>query len=122
MTAEGDSQRFEALQARVDALRAARAPKRNPSADKFTAGALAWRMVTELVVGVLMGAGIGWGIDVFLATKPLFLLIFGLLGFAAGIRTVMRSADEVRRRDAAGQSAPGAARAADSNTARAAEQ
>lgn len=111
MAAESDSGDWEAIQARVDALRAARAPKRNPAADKFTAGALAWRMVTELVVGVLIGAAMGWGIDSLLATKPLFLLIFGLLGFAAGIRTVMRSAEEVRRRQAAEQSTTGAARA-----------
>jgi ATP synthase protein I len=100
MMAESDRQRFEDVQARIDALRAARAPSRNAASDKFTAASLAWRMVTELVVGVLIGAAIGWVIDGALATKPLFLLIFGLLGFAAGIRTVMRSADEVRRRNA----------------------
>ena len=106
MVSDAERSKLEAVQQRIDALRAARAPKRNPAAEKFTAASLAWRMVTELVVGVLMGAGIGWAIDSALATKPLFLLIFGLLGFAAGIRTVMRSADEVRRRDAGATPAP----------------
>jgi ATP synthase protein I len=68
----------------------------------MSAAALAWRMVTELVIGVLMGAGIGWGIDGVAGTLPLFLLIFGLLGFAAGVRTMMRSAAEVQRRGAVG--------------------
>ena len=103
MMADSDKGRFDEVQARIDALRAARAPKRNPASEKFTAASLAWRMVTELVVGVLIGAAIGWVIDGALATKPLFLLIFGLLGFAAGVRTVMRSADEVRRRNARDQ-------------------
>ena len=111
MVAESDRAKLEDVQARVDALRAARAPRRNPAADKFTTGALAWRMVPELVVGLLIGAAMGWGIDSLLATKPLFLLIFGLLGFAAGVRTVMRSADEVRRRQEAASSTTGAARA-----------
>jgi ATP synthase protein I len=102
--AKNDRGRFDEVQARIDALRAARAPKLNPASEKFTAASLAWRMVTELVVGVLIGAAIGWVIDGALATKPLFLLIFGLLGFAAGVRTVMRSADEVRRRNARDQS------------------
>ena len=101
MVTDAEKARLEDVQARIDALRAARAPKRNPAADKFTAGALAWRMVTELVVGVLLGAAMGWGLDSLLATKPLMLIVFGLLGFAGGIRTVMRSADEVRRRQAA---------------------
>jgi ATP synthase protein I len=98
------------LQARIDATRAARRPKRNPGADKFNAAALAWRMVTELVVGVLLGAGIGWGLDSVAGTLPLLLILFTLLGFAAGVRTMLRSADEMRRRDArAGEAAQGAA-------------
>jgi ATP synthase protein I len=101
MVSEAERERLDAVQGRIDALRAARAPVRNPAAEKFTSASLAWRMVTELVVGVLLGAAVGWGLDTLVATKPLFLLIFGLLGFAAGIRTVMRSANEVRRRDAA---------------------
>lgn len=101
MVTDADKARLEDVQARIDALRAARAPKRNPASEKFTAASLAWRMVTELVVGVLVGAAIGWGIDSLIATKPLMMIVFGLLGFAAGIRTVMRSADEVRRREAA---------------------
>lgn len=101
MAAESDRARFDEVQARIDALRASRAPKRQFAAEKFNSAALAWRMVTELVVGVLLGAAIGWAIDTTVATKPLFLIIFGLLGFAAGIRTVMRSAGEVQRREQA---------------------
>ncbi|MEM9012336.1 MAG: AtpZ/AtpI family protein [Pseudomonadota bacterium] len=58
-------------------------------------------MVTELVVGMLMGLGIGWGIDAVAGTLPVFLALFGLLGFAAGVRTMMRTATEMQgRKDA----------------------
>lgn len=97
---------LKGLQDRIDAVRAARAPKRNPGADKFNAAALAWRMVTELVVGVLLGAGIGWGIDSVIGTLPLFLIAFTLLGFAAGVKVMVRSAAEQSRRDAAQTQAP----------------
>lgn len=86
------------LDARIAAAKAARVPVRSVAAQKFSAANLAWRMVTELVVGVLLGAAIGWGIDSLLGSLPIFLLIFGLLGFAAGVRTMMRSADEIQRR------------------------
>ena len=107
MATDAEKRRFDEVEARIAALRAARAPKRSAGADNFTAASLAWRMVTELVVGVLVGAAIGFALDTLLATKPLFLIVFGLLGFAAGVRTVMRSADEVRRRNAASGSQSG---------------
>jgi ATP synthase protein I len=56
-------------------------------------------MVTELVVGMLMGLGIGYGLDHLFGTMPLFLIIFTILGFAAGVRTMMRSAEEVQMKD-----------------------
>jgi ATP synthase protein I len=91
--------RFAEIDARIKALRDARAPKRSVGAEKFNSASLAWRMVTELVTGVLLGAGIGWGLDSLAGTLPLFLIVFAMLGFAAGVRTMMRSADEVARKD-----------------------
>lgn len=96
--AQDQEDRLSDLDARIARLRDARKPKRSDRADEFSAASMAWRMVTELVVGIFLGAGIGWGIDGALGTLPLFLLVFGLLGFAAGIRTMLRSAEEMRRR------------------------
>jgi ATP synthase protein I len=103
-----DRGRLDALDARIRAAREARRPKARSAGDMSSA-ALAWRMVTELVLGLVIGAGVGWGIDGVAGTMPLFLLIFGMLGFAAGVRTMMRSADEVRRRGAGAAGAQGAA-------------
>ena len=43
----------------------------------------AWRMVIELVTGMLVGFGIGYGLDYFFDTLPIFFVSFTLLGFAA---------------------------------------
>ena len=60
----------------------------------------AWRMVIELVVGLAMGFGIGYGLDYLFGTIPIFLVLFTLLGFAAGVRTMMRSAAELQEANA----------------------
>ena len=54
-------------------------------------------MVIELVVGMLLGLAIGFGLDALFGTRPVFLVVFALLGFAAGVRTMLRTAEEVRR-------------------------
>lgn len=50
------------------------------------------RLSSELVVGVLVGALMGWGLDKLLSTSPWGMIVFLLLGFAAGVRNVVRSA------------------------------
>jgi ATP synthase protein I len=40
----------------------------------------------------VVGAGIGWLIDRWLGVSPWGLIVFVLLGFAAGVLSVMRSA------------------------------
>lgn len=99
MAAGAQTDRLAELEARIAAHRAARAPKPHAGAEKFRSASLAWRMVTELVVGVLMGAGIGWGLDSLVGSKPGFLILFTLLGLAAGVRTMIRSANEVARKE-----------------------
>ena len=48
------------------------------------------RVATELLAGLLIGAGIGWTIDKWLNTSPWLLIIFFLLGGAAGILNLWR--------------------------------
>ena len=55
-----------------------------------------FRLSSELVAGVLVGGGIGWLIDRWLGISPWGLIVFLLLGFAAGVLNVMRAAGVVR--------------------------
>ena len=50
------------------------------------------RLSSELVGGVLVGAGVGWLIDRLLGISPWGFIVFLLLGFVAGVLNVMRSA------------------------------
>jgi ATP synthase protein I len=50
------------------------------------------RLSSELVGGVLLGAGLGWLVDRLLGISPWGFIVFLLLGFAAGVLNVMRSA------------------------------
>ncbi|HET9716827.1 MAG TPA: AtpZ/AtpI family protein [Pseudolabrys sp.] len=68
-----------------------------PSADT-SAIARGFRLSTELVAGVLVGAALGWLLDRWLGISPWGLIVFLLLGFAAGILNVMRAAGVVRDR------------------------
>jgi len=69
-------------------------------------GQLAWRMVIELVAGLGIGFGIGYSLDRFFGTLPIFLVLFVLFGLAAGIKTMLRSAEEVQKKQLAGQEGP----------------
>ncbi len=51
-----------------------------------------FRLSSELIAGVVVGAAIGWGIDHLLSTSPWGLIVFVLLGFIAGVVNVVRSA------------------------------
>jgi ATP synthase protein I len=50
------------------------------------------RMAADFVAGILVGAAIGWGVDQLFGTWPWGLAVFLLLGFAAGILNVLRTA------------------------------
>jgi ATP synthase protein I len=61
-------------------------------ADPLSGSALAigLRVGVELVAALAVGVAIGWFLDRWLHTRPVFLGIFVLLGGAAGIRNVWR--------------------------------
>ena len=57
----------------------------------------AWRMVIELVSGMAIGFSLGYGLDVLFGTLPIFMIVFTLLGFVAGVRTMLSTAREIQK-------------------------
>ena len=94
--ASPDPEKLKELENRLAKARAANAPK-TVKEEHHTMANMAWRMVIELVAGIAIGFGIGFGLDWLFGTIPIFLILFIGLGMVAGIRTMMRTADEVQK-------------------------
>ena len=96
MLSKADQARLEALEKRIAQARAQHdpAPKQNP--DNHRQVQLAWRMVIELVAGLMIGFGIGYGLDTLFGTMPIFLVLFTFAGLAAGLKTMLISAKEAQ--------------------------
>lgn len=93
-----DPDRLTDLGKRLDEIQTKQAgkDKRPPPSQS----GIAFRFATELVAGLVVGGGLGWGIDWLFGhfgihTKPVFLILFFVLGAAAGIRNVVRAANEI---------------------------
>ncbi len=53
------------------------------------------RLSAEFVAGILVGAALGWLLDRWLGTSPWGMIVLLMLGFAAGVLNMMRSAGVV---------------------------
>lgn len=96
------AERLARLEDRINQLKAKDAPAPHQE-NHYSQAQHAWRMVIELVAGLLIGFGMGYGLDHLLGTIPIFLVIFTMLGLAAGIKTMMRSAAEIQHQKLAEQ-------------------
>ncbi|SFT14015.1 ATP synthase protein I [Sulfitobacter marinus] len=97
MTDPDQQQRLKQLEAKIAAAKQAQAPK--PRVDEhYSQASLAWRMVIELCAGLGIGFGIGYTLDWFFGTLPIFMVLFVMLGLAAGVKTMLRSAQEIQEK------------------------
>lgn len=91
-----DDHRLRQLDEKLAKLRQTHEPNKTHQDEHYSQANIAWRMVIELVAGLGIGFGIGYGLDRLFGTMPLFLVLFILLGFAAGVKTMMRTAKELQ--------------------------
>jgi ATP synthase protein I len=75
---------------KLDAAKGRHAPPKATSQGSAMADAL--RLSTELVGGILVGSAIGYGLDHYFGTWPKLFILFFLLGSAAGMMNVVRTA------------------------------
>jgi ATP synthase protein I len=64
--------------------------------------AQALRLSSEFAAGIIVGAGLGWFLDYFAGTSPWGLIVFLMLGFAAGVLNILRSASLTRGQGSTG--------------------
>ena len=95
VTDDDQKQRMAQLEAKLAEARKAQEPK--PRVDEhYSLANQAWRMVIELVAGLGIGFGIGYGLDHLFGTLPIFMVLFVMLGLAAGVKTMLRTAQEIQ--------------------------
>jgi ATP synthase protein I len=93
------------LKARLDKLSGAiktgtadiaadRASASSSASSQATGSAMGmgFRVASELMAGVIVGGGMGWALDRWLGTQPLFLIVMLLVGMVAGFWNVYRLA------------------------------
>lgn len=100
----GSEGRKEDLARRASALDAALAARRpaarseeegKPATGGMAGFGHALKLSSEFIAGIAVGVGLGWLIDRVAGTSPWGLIIFLLLGFAAGVLNVLRSVGKV---------------------------
>jgi ATP synthase protein I len=84
--------RASELGRRLDEVKARNAPVERRNGARGRAYGEAFKIVADLVVGVVVGGGIGWVLDRQLGTRPWLLVVCLILGFAAGMSNVLRTA------------------------------
>jgi ATP synthase protein I len=93
-------ERISELGDRLGKVRSQRETGQRADADAEMRGrgmAYGMRMAADLVVSVVVGGAIGWGLDWVLGSRPWLFLLFFLLGFAAGVLNVVRSYERMQR-------------------------
>ena len=95
-----DARRLADIEERLRKAREKRDEVRQVEAPNSKLG-IAFRLVTELMAAVIVGGAMGWGLDRLLGTGPFLLIVMFMIGVAAGIYTVVRTAQQMNRDQAA---------------------
>jgi ATP synthase protein I len=90
--------RMNALSQKIDAQRHKPAGGGDGERESATSArgwgramSLGFRVVTELVAGIVVGGGLGYLLDKWLGTKPFLLILLLILGAAGGFWNIIRA-------------------------------
>lgn len=91
------SDRLKDLSSRLAAGKSQKAEEAKPNMQYQGAASYSkgYRLLSEFIAGVLVGGLVGYGLDYVVGTLPLFLIIFLLAGFGAGILNMSRAANRM---------------------------
>ncbi len=95
-----DMRRLAEIEERLRKARVKRGEVRQVEAPNSKLG-IAFRLVTELMAALIVGGAIGWGLDLLFGTGPFLFIVMFMVGIAAGIFNVVRSAQQLNRDQAA---------------------
>ncbi len=95
---EAIKRRLHDLEGRVRVAKARHEPPPSQAQDRGAAMGQALKLATEMIAGVAVGGFIGWWLDWVLGTGPIFLVVFLIIGGAAGIVNVVRNAQRAQSR------------------------
>lgn len=103
---EAIRQRSSELGKKLDAINAKKAEaERQLETARQTAFGQAFKFSAELIVGVGVGGVLGWALDRQFGTAPWLMTLLVMLGFAAGLLNVIRSARKAQAENEALQRA-----------------
>ena len=80
---------------RAQAERPAQAAAEGVRQREMTGIGRGFRLASEFVAAIVVGAALGWGADQILGSTPWGMIVLLLLGFAAGVLNVIRATAEL---------------------------
>jgi ATP synthase protein I len=96
-TKDSIRRRLDKLGHELDEVERRRQPKDDDTSARAGAMGYAFRLGAEMVVAVVVTGIVGWTIDSWLGTAPAFLIVFLVLGTAAGILGAVRTARRMQQ-------------------------
>lgn len=90
------------LSERLDALKRQMPDKGEREKDSASFGRWLWvgfNVVSDLIAGVVCGLGIGYGLDRWLGTRPVFIAVLSIFGCAGGLLNAVRFINDRQREE-----------------------
>lgn len=98
-----ENQELSDRRAKLDAALAQKTSKKEEESKNSASSSTGWgaavKISSEFIGGVLVGAGIGYLLDSFAGTAPWGMIVFLMLGFAAGVLNILRATGKVAEPD-----------------------